>query len=116
LFLTWFGTWIEKESEVRGQIFILDTSYAAPQKNSSVKKTSRMVAEDLKREWLLQNETICICKGIPRKRFIEAIKKGAATLQEVNRIVGSGGGDCKGERCGPRIERLLVAYLARSRG
>jgi NAD(P)H-nitrite reductase large subunit len=85
-------------------------------KKQQSKKTSLMVAEDLKREWLLRNETICICKGIPRKRFIEAIKKGAATLQEVNRIVGSGGGDCKGERCGPRIERLLAAYLARGSG
>jgi bacterioferritin-associated ferredoxin len=70
------------------------------------------VAEELKREWLLQNETVCICKGIPRKRFIDAIKKGAATLQEVNRIVGSGSGDCKGERCRPAIEKLLAAYPA----
>jgi len=68
------------------------------------------VAEDLKREWLLQNETVCICKGIPRKRFIDAITKGAATLQDVNRIVGSGSGDCKGERCRPAIEKLLAAY------
>ena len=69
-----------------------------------------MKPEDLKREWLLQNEKICICKGIPRKRFMDAIKKGATSLQEVNRIVGSGSGDCKGERCGPRIEELLAAY------
>ena len=41
---------------------------------------------------------------------MDAIKKGATSLQEVNRIVGSGSGDCKGERCGPRIEELLAAY------
>jgi NAD(P)H-nitrite reductase large subunit len=70
-----------------------------------------MDSEDLKREWLVQNEKICICKGIPRKRFLEAIKKGAFSLSEVNRLVGSGSGDCKGERCGPKIERLLAAYL-----
>jgi NAD(P)H-nitrite reductase large subunit len=69
-----------------------------------------MDPEDLKIEWLLQNEKICICKGIPRKRFMEAIKNGASSLQEVNRIVGSGSGDCKGERCSPEIERLLAAY------
>jgi len=66
------------------------------------------VAEDLKREWLLQNEIVCICRGIPRKRFIAAIQNGAATLQEVNRVTRSGSGDCKGERCGPKIEKLLA--------
>jgi bacterioferritin-associated ferredoxin len=71
-----------------------------------------MDSEALKKQWLLQNETICICKGIPRKRFMEVIKQGASSLSEVNRIVGSGSGDCKGERCGPKIERLLAQYLA----
>ena len=70
-----------------------------------------MDSEELKKKWLLQNEKICICKGIPRKSFRDAIKKGASSLQEVNRILGSGSGDCKGERCGPRIEILLAAYL-----
>lgn len=70
-----------------------------------------MDSEDLKREWLLQNEKICICKGIPRKRFLEAIKKGASSLAEINRLTGSGSGDCKGERCGPKIEQLLAAFL-----
>ncbi len=70
-----------------------------------------MDSEDLKREWLVQNEKICICKGIPRKRFREAFKKGASSLSEVNRLVGSGSGDCKGERCGPKIESLLAVYL-----
>lgn len=70
-----------------------------------------MDSEDVKRQWLLQNEKICICKGIPRKRFMKAIKKGASTLQEINRIVGSGSGDCQGERCGPFITKILAAYL-----
>ncbi|KPK27458.1 MAG: hypothetical protein AMJ61_05810 [Desulfobacterales bacterium SG8_35_2] len=68
-----------------------------------------MEPDDLKSAWLRQNETICICKGIPRKRFIDAIMEGATSLQEVNRIVGSGSGDCRGERCGPRIEKMLAA-------
>ena len=67
-----------------------------------------MDSEDIKRQWLQQNETICICKGIPRKRLMEAIKKGASSLEEVNRVVGSGRGDCQGERCGPKIEKLLI--------
>ena len=63
--------------------------------------------EDVKREWLRRNEIVCICRGIPRKRFQEAIRQGAATLRVINRVVGSGSGDCKGERCGPKIETLL---------
>jgi len=50
-------------------------------------------SEELKNQWLLQNEKICICKGIPRKSFMAAIKKGASTLQEVNRIAGDNGYD-----------------------
>ena len=71
-----------------------------------------MDSEELKKNWLLQNEKICICKGIPRQRFIDAIEKGASTLAEINSIVGSGSGDCHGERCGPKIEILLTAYPA----
>ena len=73
-----------------------------------------MNSEELKKQWLAQNEKICICKGIPRKRIVEAIAKGAKTVQEVNRIAGSGSGDCRGERCGPRIEKLLTELIEAS--
>ena len=69
-----------------------------------------MDSEDIKKQWLLQNEKVCICKGIPRKRFQEAMKSGTLSLEEINRLVGSGSGDCKGERCGPRIEEMLDNY------
>jgi bacterioferritin-associated ferredoxin len=69
-------------------------------------------SEDIRRQWLQQNEKVCICRGIPRKTFIKAIKAGALSIQEVNRIVGSGSGDCNGERCGPKIEQLLNEYQA----
>ena len=71
-----------------------------------------MDSEDIKKQWLLQNEKVCICKGIPRKRFQEAMKSGTLSLKEINRLVGSGSGDCKGERCGPRIEEMLDNYHA----
>ena len=70
-------------------------------------KVNPVKGEDVKREWLRRNEIVCICRGIPRKRFLEAIRQGAATLREINRAVGSRSGDCKGERCGPKIEALL---------
>ena len=71
-----------------------------------------MDPDEIQKQWLLQNEKICICKGIPRKRFMEAIKSGASSVQEVNRLVGSGNGDCRGERCGSRIEALILEYYA----
>ena len=66
-----------------------------------------MKAAEIKKQWLLQNEKICLCKAIPRQRFTEAIRSGANSVEEINEIVGSGSGDCKGERCGPKIEQLL---------
>lgn len=71
-----------------------------------------MEPEDIKKHWLLQNEIICICRSIPRKRFMTAITSGATSVQEVNRLIGSGSGDCRGERCGPRIEALIAEYQA----
>ena len=69
-----------------------------------------MDSENIKKQWLLQNEIICICKAIPRKRFMEVIKSGVFSVQEVNRLVGSGKGECRGERCAQRIEALITEY------
>ena len=66
-----------------------------------------MKADEIKKQWLLENEKICLCKGIPRKRFTAAIRSGVTSVEEINEIVGSGSGDCKGERCRPKIEQLL---------
>lgn len=49
---------------------------------------------------------VCICKGIPLKRVLPAIES-SQTVAEVNRKTGCGSGNCKGERCGPRIKKLL---------
>jgi bacterioferritin-associated ferredoxin len=70
-----------------------------------------MRANEIKEQWVLQNEKICLCKAIPRKRFIAAIRSGATSVEEINKIVGSGSGDCKGERCHPRIAELLKTFL-----
>lgn len=52
------------------------------------------------------NRIVCICKGIPLKDMLAAIKS-SDTVEEVNRKTGSGSGGCRGERCGPRIRVLL---------
>ncbi|MCK6555558.1 (2Fe-2S)-binding protein [Candidatus Binatia bacterium] len=40
-------------------------------------------------------------------RICDAIAAGARTVAEVNRVTGSGSGDCGATRCGPVIEELV---------
>lgn len=52
-------------------------------------------------------EIVCQCEGVTRSEILEAIRRGAATVDGVKRRVGSGMGRCQGSRCGFAIERLL---------
>ncbi len=50
---------------------------------------------------------VCICKGIKKRVFLEKIRSGCTTVEELRKATGAGSGSCKGERCTPRIEELL---------
>lgn len=52
-------------------------------------------------------DIVCRCEGITRSEILEAIRRGACTVDGVKRRVGSGMGACQGSRCGFAIERLL---------
>lgn len=52
-------------------------------------------------------EIVCQCEGITRSEILEAIHRGASTVDGVKRRVGSGMGRCQGSRCSFAIERLL---------
>ena len=56
------------------------------------------------------NEIICQCEKISRAEIIEAIRRGAATVDGVKRRAGSGMGRCQGSRCTYEIEKLLEEY------
>ena len=56
------------------------------------------------------NEIICQCEQITRAEIIEAIRRGASTVDGVKRRVGSGMGRCQGSRCALKIEKLLEEY------
>lgn len=56
------------------------------------------------------NEIICQCEQITRLEIIEAIRRGASTVDGVKRRVGSGMGRCQGSRCTYQIEKLLEEY------
>lgn len=52
-------------------------------------------------------EVICQCGQITRGEILEAIRRGAATVEGVKRRVGTGMGNCQGSRCGWRIAKIL---------
>ena len=53
------------------------------------------------------HEIICQCEKITRGQILEAIARGAKTLDAVKRRTGTGMGCCQGSRCGWRIARIL---------
>ena len=56
------------------------------------------------------NEIICQCEQITKAEIIEAIRRGARTVDGVKRRVGTGMGRCQGSRCTYEIEKLLEEY------
>ena len=68
--------------------------------------------EKINQEILDKLTNVCTCKAIPRSRIKNTIKEGAKTVEEINKVIGSGSGGCKGKRCSPKIEQLLNSRLA----
>lgn len=56
------------------------------------------------------HEIICQCEKITKAQILEAIRRGATTVDGVKRRVGSGMGRCQGSRCTYAIEKLLEEY------
>ena len=52
-------------------------------------------------------QILCQCERITKGEIIEAIRRGATTVDGVKRRVGSGMGRCQGSRCTWEIEKLL---------
>jgi len=56
------------------------------------------------------NEIVCQCEQITKAEIVEAIRRGAVTVDGVKRRAGSGMGRCQGSRCTYEIEKLLEEY------
>jgi len=54
-----------------------------------------------------ERKIVCQCAGITRGEILEAIARGAVSVDGVKRRVGSGMGRCQGSRCAYAIERAL---------
>ena len=71
----------------------------------SITEKPKLTVEEIK----ARIKVVCICKGIKQGRICDAIiQNSCTTVQEVNKKTGSGSGGCKGVRCGPVIEKLLL--------
>ena len=63
-----------------------------------------------KNQQIIENfKVVCLCKSIKKGSIIKAIQGGCQTVEEVNSKLGSGSGDCQGERCQDKIEEILEA-------
>ena len=56
-------------------------------------------------------KTICLCKNIKKGTILKAVHGGCHTMDAVNKKLGTGSGDCKGERCGPKIKEMIEEFL-----
>ena len=77
--------------------------YLNAEKNPAFDPRRKAIAET-------DNEIICQCGSITRAQIIEAIRRGAATVDGVKRRVGSGMGRCQGSRCTYEIGKLLEEF------
>ena len=59
-------------------------------------------------------EVICCCEDVTKAEVLEAIHRGATTLDGVKRRIGTGMGRCQGSRCQQRLIELLAQELGTS--
>ena len=90
-------------SELGGYLAEKAAAFLQAEKNPSFDPERKGIREK-------DNEIICRCEQITRAEIIEAIRRGAATVEGVKRRVGSGMGRCQGSRCTLKIEKLLEEY------
>ena len=78
-------------------------AYLDAEKNEEFNPIRKAIAEK-------DHEILCHCEQISRAEILEAIRRGASTVDAVKRRVGSGMGRCQGSRCTYAIETLLEAF------
>ncbi|MCL2408354.1 MAG: NAD(P)/FAD-dependent oxidoreductase [Oscillospiraceae bacterium] len=56
-------------------------------------------------------QIVCRCRGISEGEIIDAVRRGAVTVDGVKRRTGSGSGRCQGSFCGQRVIEILAREL-----
>ena len=75
-------------------------AYLGAEKNPDFDPKRKAISEK-------DNEIICQCEKISQAEILEAIRRGATTVDGVKRRLGTGMGRCQGSRCSWEIEKLL---------
>ena len=78
-------------------------AYLGAEKNENFDPHRKAISEK-------DNEIICRCEQITKAEIVEAIRRGATTVEAVKRRVGSGMGRCQGSRCAWVIQKLLEEW------
>ncbi|MDH3972997.1 MAG: (2Fe-2S)-binding protein [Deltaproteobacteria bacterium] len=69
---------------------------------------------DDKNQQIIENfKVICLCKSIKKGTIIKAVQSGCTTLEMVNAKLGSGSGDCQGERCQDKIREIVEKIVGK---
>ncbi len=56
-------------------------------------------------------EIICLCEDVTKAEVLEAIRRGAGTVDGVKRRIGTGMGRCQGARCEQKVAALISEVL-----
>jgi len=56
-------------------------------------------------------EVLCLCEDVTKAEVLQAIRRGAVTLDGIKRRVGAGMGDCQSSRCRQKLIGLLSEEL-----
>ncbi|EFK11744.1 FAD dependent oxidoreductase [delta proteobacterium NaphS2] len=74
-----------------------------------------MLSNEEKKELIAQDSRygniICFCETVTEGEIIEAIKRGATTIQAVKYMTRAGMGRCQRNFCGPRVVEILAREL-----
>ena len=79
-------------------------AYLQAQENSTFDPSRKGITEK-------DNEIICQCEQITRAEILEAIRRGATTVDGVKRRTNAGMGRCQGGFCGPKVLEILHREL-----
>ncbi len=83
-------------------------------KREGIKRFDEMTLEEKDKaiaENPLYGNVICRCETITQAEIVEAIKRGARSVDAVKRRVRAGMGRCQGGFCGPKILEILAGEL-----
>jgi len=90
-------------------------NYSFNGRNKSIADFSNTISDEERDTMIVKNPSyshvVCRCETVPEGEIIEAIIKGASTVDGVKFRVGAGMGRCQGSFCGPRILKILSREL-----